>query len=194
MTTEADIADERRVPDRAEVAALLAEYFVAADARIADRLHAAIVALAADPSRLNPTKSAFRANSRSCFGQAWKETLSRGQSLPRMRDLVAWIAVTEAGYPAPKPYCPPQLVGRWTGGGNWRLDADGTATIDDATLARTKRWCVHRQGDPGPAGDSLWLFDEVDDERPLQIEDVGRDVLRLTLLDLDTTYELRRAR
>ena len=62
--TEADIIEERRVPERDEVAAIVARYFVASDPEVADRLHAVIVALAADPARLGPTKKSFRASSR----------------------------------------------------------------------------------------------------------------------------------
>ena len=192
--TEADIIEERRVPERDEVAALLAQYFVASSNDVADRLHAVIVALAADPSRLKVAKSSFRANGRRYFGQAWKEDLSRHQSLPRMRDLVAWIAVTEPGYPAPKSWCPPVLVGRFQGKARWQLDANGSATIEEPFLATTKRWCVHRQGDPGPEGDALWLYDQDDERNGLQIEACG-DVLRVTPIGFgDGIFELARQR
>ena len=188
--TEADIIEERRVPERGEVAELLATYFVSTGADVATRLHAAIVALAADPARLKAEKSSFRANSRRYFGQSWMENLSRDRSLPRMRDLVPWLAITQPGYPPPKLHCPVEVVGTWQHAGtSWAFEANGTAAIGEPALSNTKRWCVHRQGDDGPVGDALWLYDQVDNMRPLFIHTVA-PMLRVTLITPGTVYEL----
>lgn len=157
-----DVDDEDRVPERAEVRSILEEYFVGPinDADV-DRLHGEVAALVVDDDRWGAESASFRANSPRYRGHAWLEVLARGHSLPTSLDLVAWLALTRKGYPAPKPWCPQALVGAWTQldplGGTWHLRADGTFTSSEERLATYSRWAVRGRGRPTHAGDEIMV-------------------------------------
>jgi hypothetical protein len=169
MVTEdelVDLVESNREPTRAELAALMRRYLVGAvDDATVERLHEQFKALHGDEGRWRAESSAFRANGRRYRGQAWKELLSPHENRPSLAELALWLAIVTPGYPAPRPYCPPELAGTWQGaasGATWKLASDGSFSTTDARFARDRlvRWCVHlleRRGDFHR--DRLWLLD-----------------------------------
>jgi hypothetical protein len=99
-----------------------------------ERLEAQFRNLVADPERRRAEGSAFRANGSNYRGQAWKELLSPHEDRPSRAELALWLAIVTAGYPPPRPYCPPELAGAWQQRGSnatWQLDSDGRFSCTD---------------------------------------------------------------
>ena len=165
MTTAADIAEERRLPAREEIAAMLSTYFVGpfSDDVVA-RLHAEVARVLGDPPlHAGMARSFEPGNGGRGFGCAWREDLAFGRTRPRSIDLAAWIAWSQPGYPPARPYCPDAYAGSWIdreSGAHWTLEADGTFSAPGTPFAERIRWCVHRQGDK-PDDASVWLADEL---------------------------------
>lgn len=184
-----ELVDSDREPTRAEIAALMRTYLEGdIDDATVDRLDAQFRALLADRERYLAEGSAFRANSRHYFGQAWKELLSPHHHRPSPAELALWLAIVTPGYPPPRPYCPEALVGRWqsASGATWHLESDGRFSTTEESIAALKvvRWCVHlvmRRGDFYL--DALWLFGKEARHntlpRPLIIRECAADRLRL---------------
>lgn len=198
----ADIGEDRRAIDRAEVVELLEAYFAGpiTDALV-DRLTAHVAAVLADPALHAGEIAKFHpGNGGRGFGQAWRELAAFGRTSPRSIDLAAWLAASSSGYPAPRPYCPAIYVGRWqqrhpgSGSGHvWELGADGRFRTDDPIARARDRWCVHRHGD-GPRGDAIWLDDDLGiSHDSLLVIDVGPATLTVQPVAADVAYELVRS-
>ena len=165
MTTVADILEERRVPEREEIAAMLAKYFVSPIAdEVVAKLHAEVARVLADPPlHAGMSRSFEPGNGGRGFGCAWREEQAFGRTRPRSIDLAAWIAWSQPGYPASRPYCPDAYVGTWSERASavrWTLDRDGTFAAPGSLFATCTRWCVHRQGAELYEA-SVWLTDDV---------------------------------
>jgi len=141
MTTAADIAEERRLPEPSEIEAMLTRYFegpIGAD--VVAKLHAEVARVLADPPLHGGMARGFLpSNGGRAFGRAWREDLSFQRTSPRSIDLAAWIAWSQPGYPRARPYCPDGYVGTW--------------------IHRIS-WCAHRQGTKANDA-SLWLEDDI---------------------------------
>jgi hypothetical protein len=168
-TTAEDIRESRRVPEQAEVKAILEEYFVGPITdQIASKLTEYVRRVMADGPLHGGEIAAFDpGNGRRGFGQAWRELLSFDRNYPRSIDLAAWLAASTHGYPAPLPYCPDRYVGRWKqlepdgqSGYTWEFEAGGRFRTDNPVCSSRDRWCVHRV-DEGPRGDDIRLDDEL---------------------------------
>jgi hypothetical protein len=168
-----------------------------------DRLYAQFRDLLADPEKRRAKGSTFRANGRHYLGQAWKELLSPHENRPSRAELALWLAIVTPGYPPPRPYCPPELAGRWQQSGSdatWELASDGqfSTTAENIVLEKVVRWCAHlvaRKGDF--RGDRLWLFDNWHNNsspRQLSILECKPDQLTLdhSVGSREVVYELRR--
>lgn len=182
-----DIDEQRRIPERSEIAAMLEKYFVGPVADdVVSKLHDEATTVLTDPAFRAGVASSFHpGNGGRGFGCAWREDLAFDRIDPRSIDVAAWIAWSQPGYPAPKPYCPDAFAGSWIQGespspGRWELHRDGRfsgpASFDQPG------WCVHRRGSELDKS-SLWLVDKR-----------GNVVKRLVVtrlapneLDLDTT-------
>ncbi len=165
--TEQDIEaalDHSRIPNKHDLARLLQLYFATtADTAIVGCLEVDIRDLLADPRRKSATASAFEANGRAYFGQAWKELVSHHRLPPTPTELAIWLAVTTTGYPRPRPYCPAPFIGAWRQlqpmAASWHFERDGGMRTDDRSLSERTRWCVHRVKSRAAAfiDDELWF-------------------------------------
>lgn len=194
--------DRSRIPNKHDLARLLQVFFEpTADTAAVSLLEAALRDLLADQPRKIATASAFEANVRRYFGQAWKELVSYRRLPPTPTELAIWLAVTSPGYPRPRPYCPAPFIGAWRElqptTAAWQLDADGCMRTDDPALAKGTRWCVHRiKPRPTFVDDELWLMAD-DAVAPTVL--VIREVTERTLggfrsgLDGRIDYKLERA-
>ena len=166
--TAEDIDEERRVPERAEIAAMLAKYFVGPIGDdVVTKLHAEVTRVLADaPLRRGMARGFLPSNGGRGFGCAWREELAFQRTQPRSIDLAAWIAWSQPGYPRARPYCPDAYVGTWiqrepasATPPRWTLDHDGTFSAPGTPFAQQVTWCVHRQGTK-PDDASVWLADK----------------------------------
>jgi uncharacterized protein YjbI with pentapeptide repeats len=173
-----------RLPTRAEIATLLARYFVGPIADgVAARVEQGLAAIVADPARRQAEDAGFRANSVRNRGQAWKEELAYGHSIPHTIDLVPWLALRDPSAPRARPYCPAALVGVWQRDDRrWQLDDDGRFASDEPDLAERVRWCVERHAAEGHRGDQVLLFDDDDDAEVWQVGEASGAELRLTCI------------
>jgi hypothetical protein len=184
MTTAADIAEERRLPEPSEIEAMLTRYFegpVGAD--VVAKLHAEVARVLADPPLHGGMARGFLpSNGGRAFGRAWREDLSFQRTSPRSIDLAAWIAWSQSGYPRARPYCPEGYVGTWIQhepaadpAPRWTLGRDGAFSAPGTPYANRISWCAHRQGTKANDA-SLWLED-----------DIGVAVKRLVVVRLTAT-------
>lgn len=163
----AAIREQRRIPERAEIADLLQRYFVGpiGDDAI-DKLHAEVARILADPALRGGELRSYAPNNGGLgFGCAWREELAFQRTTPRSIDLAAFIAWSHKGYPAARPYCPASFAGRWlqrepaaTSPVHWTLDADGTFSAPGSAFEGRARWCFHRNSERANDG-AIWLDD-----------------------------------
>jgi len=145
----AKAVEKYRPPTTTEIKALLGRFFVGAiDDTIVSRLDQQLADVLADKHARVATSSAFEANGRHYFGQAWKELLSYHDNAPTPTELAIWLAVVTPGYPKPRPYCPEPIVGTWAQvaptAATWQLRADGAMTTTAPSFEARTRWCLHR--------------------------------------------------
>lgn len=162
--TEKDIEEERRIPDRSEVKAILERYFVGPlTEEIITRLTDHVSRVVQDRSLWSRERAKFDPSNRRGSGEAWREDLAYGRTRPRSIDMAAWLAASTKGYPEPKPYCPDIYVGTWRDEDpktayTWEFAIDGSFRTDESMCAPRILWCVHRGSEPGPKGDDIWLY------------------------------------
>jgi hypothetical protein len=112
--TAKDIEEERRIPDRSEVKAVLDQYFVGPiTEEIVTNLTDYVVRVMQDKPLHWGEMDKFQLRNRRAFGKAWREDLAYDRDYRRSIDLAAWLASSTEGYPAPKPYCPDLYIGTW---------------------------------------------------------------------------------
>ena len=181
--TAADIAEERRIPERSELEAMLVKYFVGPIGQdVVAKLHAEVVRVLGDPPlHAGMARGFLPSNGGRGFGCAWREELAFQRTTPRSIDLAAWIAWSQGGYPRARPYCPDAFAGTWiqrepaANAARWTLDRDGSFSAPGTPFANRVTWCVHRQGSK-PDDASLWLG-----------EPAGVGIKRLLVLRLTAT-------
>ena len=168
MTTVEQILDQRRLPTRHEIAALLTKYFVGTvTEEIVTKLREEVAHVLADPPLHAGMARGFDpTNGGRGFGCAWREELAFDHSEPSALELAAWIAWSQPGYLPARPYCPDAFVGTWTQtqpephSPRWTLERDGAFSAPGTLFADRVGWCVHRTGSK-PDDVSLWLSDKL---------------------------------
>jgi hypothetical protein len=197
--TAKDIEEERRIPDRSEVKAVLEQYFVGPiTEEIVTKLTDYVVRVMQDKPLHWGEIDKFHLRNRRGFGEAWREDLAYDRDYPRSIDLAAWLASSTKGYPDPKHYCPSLYVGTWkdedpTTPYTWEFRDDEGFHTDEPILAGRIRWSVHRQGRPGPKGDVILLDDEIGiAHQSVLVYDVTPTTLIIQPVYMDETYQLVR--
>jgi hypothetical protein len=173
---------------RDELEAALIRYFHADTLGQAERarLVDAGVAFVADPRRRGGQLGQFAPHDPIGHGLAWWEERQQGSRdlvMPTDLDHALMLLTSEPllePLPAPRPHCPPDLVGRWELAGvspddtivvappaprAWILGPDGVLATEGDDRRATWRWRVHEGGNRslclGPSFDPLrerWTF------------------------------------
>ncbi len=187
-----------QAPDMLAVRTVLEENFAGPTTdEVVKRLTDEVAAVIASDGQLGREFIEFDpANGGRGFGQRWREVLAFDRRTPRPLDLVAWIAFSRRGYPAPLPHCPPELCGTWRQlsptSGTWEFRGDGTLKTNASGFGHRIRWAVHRQ-DP-PLRDVLWVFaDGNPAHQPLRLRPAASGQLAFSPAGYDDVYVLERA-
>ena len=205
MASDADVKGwiaSNHVPTRGELDALVAKFFVRGDAAAVSRLDQTLRGVVADKSALAQHQQMYRGNLRDGHGLSWYEQFGRRDELPSPVELALWLGSSWSDFPAPRAFCPPQLVGKWADGKSaWTFGADGAFASTEPAVAKQSAWCVHFvEGNADLRREFLWLYGG--ERRPTSTKRLIIAAAKENALELiqtggsfaDVTYQLTRSR